>query len=93
MLALNEISAKELHEIRTACQCLFSSNHASDNAFLETLDINRVEEAFVNKTKQNNPYVHSDEPDKDCRSQYKYLSKLRDSLSLLRGCLTSEKTK
>ena len=33
---------------RTACAYLFSSDHASDNAFLETLDINRVEEAFVN---------------------------------------------
>jgi flagellar biosynthesis protein FlhG len=93
MLAVNKISAKELQEIRTACAYLFSADHASDNAFLETLDINRVEEAFVNKTKQNNPYVPSDEPAKDGMDPYKYLSKLRDSLGLLRGCLTSEKTK
>ena len=79
MLALNEKSAKELNGIRTACKYLFSSDHASDNAFLETLNINRVEEAFVNKTKENNPYVLANEPTKNRGLRYNYLSKLRES--------------
>ena len=69
MLALNEKSAKELNGIRTACKYLFSSDHASDNEFLETLNINRVEEAFVNKTKENNPYVLANEPTKNRRNR------------------------
>ena len=93
MLALNEISTKELNRIRTACKYLFSSDHSIDNAFLETLDINRVEEAFVNKTRQNNPYIIANEPAENQRIRYNYLSKLRESLSLLREYLTSQKTK
>lgn len=90
MIALQELSPKELSQIRYACAYLFSPDLAKNNQFIQNLRLESLRKAFRKKAKQYHPDLNnSDAPEMLTRRQERFI-KINDSYNVVKNYLSQE---
>jgi len=90
MLALNNLSPEERDQVRIACAYLFSPAQARQDAFIASLQKAWVDDAFGEKEKRYNPYLHTDESREVLARRADRLVKVKASYQLLKTYLTPQ---
>ncbi len=90
MIALQELSSKEISQIRYACAYLFSPELAKNNQFIQNLRLESLRSAFRKKAKQYHPDLNnSDAPEMLTRRQERFI-KINDSYNVVKNYLSQE---
>ena len=61
MLLIENLSEKQLQDVRIACSYLFSPEFARDDEFVLNLDLASIKKALEEKEKRYDPALHPDE--------------------------------
>jgi len=87
MIAINKLSPEERDQVRIACAYLFSPVLARQEEFVASLQLVQVDDAFGEKEKRYNPYLHPDEPRDVLARRADRLEKIKASYRLLKTYL------
>jgi flagellar biosynthesis protein FlhG len=84
MIPVNKLPPEERDRIRIACAYLFSPTQARQDEFIANLPLDRIEDAFGEKERRYNPYLHHDESHEMLRRRADRLEKIKASYKLLK---------
>ena len=79
MLPIENLSEKQLGEVRIACSYLFSPELARDDEFVINLDLASIKDAFEQKEKRYDPLLHPDESEVMIQKRKERLIKIKQS--------------
>ena len=83
MLQIENLSEKQLNDIRIACSYLFSPELGRDDGFVINLDFSSIKKALEKKTKQYDPALHPDEPEEMILKRKERFIKIKQSYEKL----------
>jgi flagellar biosynthesis protein FlhG len=90
MIAINKLAAREHDQVRVACAYLFSPALARQDDFMGNLQLPQVDDAFREKEKRYNPYLHLHESREMLARRADRLEKIKASYRLLKTYLTPQ---
>lgn len=83
MLLIENLSEKQLQDVRIACSYLFSSELARDDEFVINLDIASIKNALKEKEKRYDPALHPDESEEMILKRKERFTKIKQSYETL----------
>ncbi len=91
MLQIENISEKQLQDIRIACSYLFSPELGRDDEFVLNLDFESIKKALEKKTKRYDPALHPDDPEEMIQKRKERFKKVKQSYETLMPHIFKEK--
>ncbi|MBW2608045.1 MAG: AAA family ATPase [Deltaproteobacteria bacterium] len=83
MLLIENLSEKQLQDVRIACSYLFSPEFARDDEFVINLDLASIKNALEEKEKRYDPALHPDESEEMILKRKERFIKIKQSYELL----------
>jgi len=93
MLLIENLSEKQLGDIRIACSYLFSPELARDDEFVINLDLASIKDAFEEKEKRYDPALHPDESEEMLLKRKERFIKIKQSYETLMPYMFEEEEK
>ncbi len=90
MIALQELSSKEISQIRYACAYLFSPELAKNNQFIQNLRFESLRSAFRKKAKQYHPDLNNGDPPVMLKRRQERFIKINDSYNVIKNYVGKE---
>ena len=83
MLLIENLSEKQLQDVRIACSYLFSPELARDDEFVINLDVASINKALKEKKKRYDPAHHPDESEEMILKRKERFIKIKQSYEIL----------
>jgi len=90
MLLIENLSEKQLQDVRIACSYLFSPEFARDDEFVINLDLASIKNALEEKEKRYDPALHPDESEEMILKRKERFIKIKQSYETLIPCIFEE---
>ena len=90
MLLIENLSEKQLQDVRIACSYLFSPELARDNEFVINLDLTSIKNALKEKEKRYDPVFHPDESEEMIQKRKERFIKIKQSYETLMSYMFEE---
>ena len=83
MLLIENLSEKQLQDVRIACSYLFAPELARDDEFVINLDLASIKNALEKKEKRYDPALHPDESEEMIQKRKERFIKIKQSYEML----------
>jgi len=93
MLLIENLSEKQLQDVRVACSYLFTPELARDDEFVINLDISSIKNALEEKEKRYDPALHPDESEEMIKKRKERFIKIKQSHETLMPYMFEEEKK
>ncbi len=91
MLLIENLSEKQLQDVRIACFYLFSPELARDDEFVINLNVSSIKNALEEKEKRYDPALHPDESEEMILKRKERFIKIKPSYEILMPYIFEEK--